>query len=75
MTRNIADVRRDYEGGRLDETHTPDDPFVMFDEWFSLALESEGKDGNAMTLVRLRVKRSGISFEVNIFLGCTILKI
>ncbi len=50
MTRNIADIRRDYEGGRLDESQTPDDPFVLFDEWFSLALEKEGKDGNAMTL-------------------------
>ncbi|HBN60805.1 MAG TPA: pyridoxamine 5'-phosphate oxidase, partial [Halomonas sp.] len=37
MTRKIADVRRDYEGGRLEEAQTPDNPFVMFDEWFSLA--------------------------------------
>lgn len=50
MTRNIADIRRDYEGGRLDESHTPDDPFALFDEWLTLALESEGQDGNAMTL-------------------------
>nr|WP_290700890.1 pyridoxamine 5'-phosphate oxidase [Halomonas sp. UBA3074] len=50
MTRNIADIRRDYEGGRLDESQAPDDPFVLFDEWFSLALEKEGKDCNAMTL-------------------------
>lgn len=50
MTRNIADIRRDYEGGRLDESQTPDDPFVLFDEWFTLALEKEQKDSNAMTL-------------------------
>ncbi|NYS76634.1 MULTISPECIES: pyridoxamine 5'-phosphate oxidase [Halomonadaceae] len=50
MTRNIADIRRDYEGGRLDESQAPDDPFVLFAEWFTLALEKEGKDGNAMTL-------------------------
>lgn len=50
MTRNIADVRRDYEGGRLEEAAAPSDPFVLFDEWFSLALEEEGQDGNAMTL-------------------------
>lgn len=50
MTRNIADIRRDYEGGRLDESQASDDPFVLFNEWFTLALEKEGKDGNAMTL-------------------------
>lgn len=50
MTRNIADIRRDYEGGRLDEADMPDDPFALFDEWLSLALENEGEDGNAMTL-------------------------
>ncbi|PAU79320.1 pyridoxamine 5'-phosphate oxidase [Halomonas salipaludis] len=50
MTRDIADIRRDYEGGRLDEDGTPQTPFTLFDEWFQLALESEGDDGNAMTL-------------------------
>lgn len=50
MTRNIADIRRDYEGGRLDESQTPADPFTLFDEWITLALEKEGEDGNAMTL-------------------------
>ncbi|WP_163557177.1 pyridoxamine 5'-phosphate oxidase [Halomonas sp. NO4] len=50
MTRNIADIRRDYEGGRLDEDQVPDDPRVLFDEWMTLALENEGEDGNAMTL-------------------------
>ncbi|MGM0783018.1 MAG: pyridoxamine 5'-phosphate oxidase [Pseudomonadota bacterium] len=50
MTRNIADIRRDYEGGRLEEDQVPDEPTVLFDEWMSLALESEGEDGNVMTL-------------------------
>ncbi|APE32211.1 pyridoxamine 5'-phosphate oxidase [Halomonas aestuarii] len=50
MTRNIADIRRDYEGGQLDESATPDDPLSLFDEWLALALETEGDDGNAMTL-------------------------
>lgn len=50
MTRNIADIRRDYEGGNLDEAMTPDAPMELFDEWLTLALESEGDDGNAMTL-------------------------
>ncbi len=50
MTRNIADIRRDYEGGRLDETELPDRPMPLFDEWLTLALDAEGEDANAMTL-------------------------
>jgi len=50
MTRNIADIRRDYEGGRLDEDLAIDSPMTLFDEWLALALESEGLDANAMTL-------------------------
>ncbi|MFC2993242.1 MULTISPECIES: pyridoxamine 5'-phosphate oxidase [Halomonas] len=50
MTRNIADIRRDYEGGQLDESQSTDNPMELFDEWLTLALESEGDDGNAMTL-------------------------
>jgi len=50
MTRKIADIRRDYEGGQLDESDTPDTPMGMFDEWLTLALEAEGDDGNVMTL-------------------------
>lgn len=50
MKREIADIRRDYEGGQLDEALTPDEPIELFDEWFTLAVESESKDSNAMTL-------------------------
>jgi len=50
MTRKIADIRRDYQGGLLDESATPEDPTTLFDEWLALALEAEGDDGNAMTL-------------------------
>ncbi|WNK18871.1 pyridoxamine 5'-phosphate oxidase [Halomonas piscis] len=50
MTRDIADIRRDYEGGRLDESQTPDEPLALFDEWLTLALEKEGHEGNVMTL-------------------------
>jgi len=50
MTRNIADIRRDYEGGQLDEAQATEDPMKLFDEWLALGLESEGDDGNAMTL-------------------------
>jgi len=50
MKREIADIRRDYEGGQLDEAQTPDEPIALFDEWFTLAVESEANDSNAMTL-------------------------
>lgn len=50
MTRKIADIRRDYEGGLLDESATPEEPMGLFDEWLTLALDAEGDDGNAMTL-------------------------
>lgn len=50
MTRHIADIRRDYEGGRLDTENSPEDPLTLFDEWFRLAFESEAEDSNAMTL-------------------------
>ncbi|WP_043526064.1 pyridoxamine 5'-phosphate oxidase [Litchfieldella xinjiangensis] len=50
MTRDISAIRRDYEGGSLDEGNTPESPVNLFQEWLTLALESEGDDGNAMTL-------------------------
>ncbi|MCB8889828.1 pyridoxamine 5'-phosphate oxidase [Vreelandella malpeensis] len=50
MTRNIADVRRDYEGRHLEEATTPTDPLAFFGEWLDLALQSDGQDANAMTL-------------------------
>ncbi|MBB3229884.1 pyridoxamine 5'-phosphate oxidase [Halomonas stenophila] len=50
MTRDIADIRRDYEGGRLEESRMPDQPTELFSEWLALAMEAEGDDGNAMTL-------------------------
>lgn len=50
MKREIADIRRDYEGGHLDEAQTPDEPITLFEEWFALAIENDAHDGNAMTL-------------------------
>ncbi|GEN24549.1 pyridoxine/pyridoxamine 5'-phosphate oxidase [Halomonas cupida] len=50
MTRDIADIRRDYEGGSLDESRVPADPLTMFDEWFALARATDPDDANAMTL-------------------------
>lgn len=50
MTRDIADIRRDYEGGSLDESRVPADPLTMFDEWFALARDTDPDDANTMTL-------------------------
>lgn len=50
MTRDIADIRRDYEGGSLDESRVSADPLTMFGEWFALALDTDPDDANAMTL-------------------------
>ncbi|GEK74135.1 MULTISPECIES: pyridoxamine 5'-phosphate oxidase [Halomonas] len=50
MTRDIADIRRDYEGGRLDEAQLPEQPMPLFEEWMALALDAETQDANAMTL-------------------------
>nr|WP_300309491.1 pyridoxamine 5'-phosphate oxidase [Halomonas sp.] len=50
MIRDIADIRRDYEGGILDESRVPANPFELFEEWFSLAVDTDPDDANAMTL-------------------------
>lgn len=50
MTRDIADIRRDYEGGILDESQVPATPFELFEEWFALAVDTDPDDANAMTL-------------------------
>lgn len=50
MTRNLADIRRDYEGGRLDESVAVANPMDMFNEWLVLAMDTEGDDANVMTL-------------------------
>ncbi|RDB43336.1 pyridoxamine 5'-phosphate oxidase [Halomonas sp. DQ26W] len=56
MTRKIADIRRDYEGGQLEEEKLPADPMVFLDEWITLALDAEGDNGNAMTLATVDSK-------------------
>ncbi|QJQ96625.1 MULTISPECIES: pyridoxamine 5'-phosphate oxidase [Halomonadaceae] len=49
MVRDIADIRRDYEGGRLDAATTPASPLPLFQEWLKLAMQDEA-DATAMTL-------------------------
>ena len=48
--RQIADLRRSYEQGDLDETHSSPDPLLQFQKWLSQALEARLPEPNAMTL-------------------------
>jgi pyridoxamine 5'-phosphate oxidase len=47
---SIADLRRSYERGTLDEAQAADDPFVQFERWFAQARETQMPEPNAMTL-------------------------
>ena len=49
MTR-IADLRKSYELGELDERHALTGPFEQFRQWFKEALEAEIPEPNAMTV-------------------------
>lgn len=50
MIHDIADIRRNYTGDRLDVVTSPDSPWPLFEDWLALALEEEPYDPNAMTL-------------------------
>lgn len=50
MTRNIADLRKDYKKERLTGENLPEEPFSFFEAWFNQALETEGFEANAMHL-------------------------
>ena len=45
----LADIRREYAGEPLDETHTHADPFTQFSTWFEQVRETE-PDPTAMAL-------------------------
>lgn len=47
---NIADLRKDYKHGELDETRTEPNPLTQFDKWLNEALNAELPEPNAMTL-------------------------
>ena len=49
MTR-IADLRKSYELGELDEHHALTGPFEQFRQWFKEALEAEIPEPNAMSV-------------------------
>ncbi len=52
MSKNLADMRRDYTRDGLSEEQAPDEPFVLFRQWFAEAVETEQApvEPNAMTL-------------------------
>ena len=41
MSRNLADMRRDYTRDGLSEEQAPDEPFALFHQWFAEAVRSE----------------------------------
>lgn len=47
---NIADLRKDYKQGELDESSVDADPLAQFDKWLHEALKAELPEPNAMTL-------------------------
>lgn len=50
MTKNLANIRTDYQAASLDESDMLSSPFGQFDKWFNEALTSEVLEPNAMNL-------------------------
>jgi pyridoxamine 5'-phosphate oxidase len=48
--KDIADIRKNYEKGELDDSGVHNEPLNLFREWFDDALKSEVPEPNAMTL-------------------------
>ncbi len=47
---SIADLRKSYTKGELDESHSDADPLKQFNTWLQEAIKSEVPEPNAMTL-------------------------
>ncbi len=47
---SLADLRKSYELGTLDEHETASEPLLQFQEWFAQALRRDVLEPNAMTL-------------------------
>ena len=47
---NIADLRKSYESGALDESASAADPLAQFDTWLQQAISGQVPEPNAMTL-------------------------
>lgn len=50
MSKNIADIRKDYKLQSLLESDISKNPFTQFDNWWNQAVESDIEEVNAMTL-------------------------
>ena len=56
MNRDLSDYRKTYSKNSLDENNLIEDPFKLFEEWFSDADKYDGiEEANAMTLSTLGV--------------------
>lgn len=48
--KTISDLREDYQQGELIEANIPEDPILLFKDWFEAAQKSDIPEPNAMTL-------------------------
>ena len=55
MSKNIAEIRKEYQLQTLLETDVTDNPFVQFNKWWDDAITSELDEVNAMTLATASV--------------------
>lgn len=53
---SIADLRKDYMQGALDEADAKPNPFDLFKQWFDEALKAELPEPNAMTLATVNAQ-------------------
>lgn len=47
---DLQEMRTEYKQATLDESTVPTDPFILFETWFSQAVETQVKDPNSMIL-------------------------
>lgn len=47
---DLQEMRTEYRRSTLDESSVPEDPFILFEIWFSQAVETQIKDPNSMIL-------------------------
>ncbi|MEJ2743836.1 MAG: pyridoxal 5'-phosphate synthase [Gammaproteobacteria bacterium] len=50
---NLWDTRTEYDRPSLDDTHTPERPHQLFEQWMQAALDAQLPEANAMTLSTL----------------------
>jgi pyridoxamine-phosphate oxidase len=55
-TKNIADIRKEYQLKSLDESHILPDPFMQFESWLSEAIYAELYEPTAMILSTASMK-------------------